>query len=689
MFIICTLIFTLVPQSVNAADGDNKLGNQESETKINKIEDVQENVYSDVLMEGILCQGQLIEDEGNENPYLKSKTLKSSGNVKGYFHDNADIPYAKMPIDKKELDAIVGRLTNMDKIHVNATSVVVNVEGYGIHINNIKKTISYIFNVSPELFFYGNTYEYWCSPPEGMVTAIKFTFEKGESVKSIKAKQKKIENQIGEFNSLVDHSMSDLEIALLAHDYLATHVAYHEEESNVNRYDIYGALVLKKAVCQGYALSYELLLAENGVECGVASSQNTNHAWNVVRLDGQWYHVDVTWDDPVKDVLGQVKHNFMLLSDEGLFAMENCNGRKDYVTADENSIYRKAVDDSYQGYFWENSNGLIHYYKNNWYYMDKDSMDVYRRNCDTGSKALICDGSRLGLNSKWNDQRDNKYYKGNLSRVVAMKDNFYFSTPKKIYNLKLNGEYPCYEVYSHNSNDGQIFGLGQFDNELKYAYGDFLYEQWEPFLVSTGINLDFKTRLTEVTPDYNSVKLKYNTISIPEVNGDKTNGRFMISYKLYGDEKYKNVYTSRDSYTIENLDSNRSYYVKVTPYYKVNGKNVYGEETKTVKFVTNPVNKYITRGKISRITYSKTRSKVYVKTVLPYIEGGRVTCQVAYRKASNGTYKTKSFKGTSVDLTGLSRRTTYRVKLRYLYTDNETGKKAYSRFSSLETFKTK
>ena len=65
----------------------------------------------------------------------------------------------------------------------------------------------------------------------------------------------------------------------------------------------YGLLVGKKAICTGYSHTFALLMALAGIECvtvpGTAHGGSDEHAWNLVKLDGEWYAVDTTWDDPV------------------------------------------------------------------------------------------------------------------------------------------------------------------------------------------------------------------------------------------------------------------------------------------------------------------------------------------------------------------------------------------------------
>lgn len=62
----------------------------------------------------------------------------------------------------------------------------------------------------------------------------------------------------------------------------------------------YGGLVNRKGICLGFASTYQLLMDMAGVECitvvGAAENSTEDHAWNQVRLDGEWYCVDPTWD---------------------------------------------------------------------------------------------------------------------------------------------------------------------------------------------------------------------------------------------------------------------------------------------------------------------------------------------------------------------------------------------------------
>lgn len=89
------------------------------------------------------------------------------------------------------------------------------------------------------------------------------------------------------------------ETALNLHDWL-THNAYYDESLNMHGADI---LFLGYGVCDSYSKAYELLCNTAGIP--VERTFGPNHAWNAVKLDGKWYQVDATWDDPGSSMPGE------------------------------------------------------------------------------------------------------------------------------------------------------------------------------------------------------------------------------------------------------------------------------------------------------------------------------------------------------------------------------------------------
>ncbi len=135
--------------------------------------------------------------------------------------------------------------------------------------------------------------------------------------------KKSTETAIARALSWVDvDSASQFEVAQALHDYLVRTCAYDScvAKNNVSvtpSRTAYGTLVKGSAVCQGYALAYKLLLARAGIRAVYVTSDDMNHAWNMVNLGGNWYHTDVTWDDPTPDAGfdADVSHDCFLRSD--------------------------------------------------------------------------------------------------------------------------------------------------------------------------------------------------------------------------------------------------------------------------------------------------------------------------------------------------------------------------------------
>jgi len=132
-----------------------------------------------------------------------------------------------------------------------------------------------------------------------------------------------------------DPSASDFDKALAAHDWLVANLEYSVSTPSISDENgSYGAFVLRRTMCQGYAEAFELLLrcytdvevvqivgeAMNiglfgGDEQGPAEENWRGHAWNAVNIDGDWYQVDTTFNDPIGNPSGRVTHFYFGQSD--------------------------------------------------------------------------------------------------------------------------------------------------------------------------------------------------------------------------------------------------------------------------------------------------------------------------------------------------------------------------------------
>ena len=115
------------------------------------------------------------------------------------------------------------------------------------------------------------------------------------------AQIEQVKNQI-----LQNKTGNTLEDIKMVHDYLVDSINYDSTLSKQNIYNIYGALINRESVCEGYARAFKYLLDELDIPCVLvigtgtnSQGQTENHAWNYVQLNRTWYAVDTTWDDPV------------------------------------------------------------------------------------------------------------------------------------------------------------------------------------------------------------------------------------------------------------------------------------------------------------------------------------------------------------------------------------------------------
>ena len=100
----------------------------------------------------------------------------------------------------------------------------------------------------------------------------------------------------------------------LIYEYICTHFVY---DHSLTKYSAYDGLTTGSMVCQGYALLTYRAMWDAGIPCRIVTgrSENQNHAWNIVLLDGQWYYLDTTWDSAVEEG-GPMSWNFFLKGEE-------------------------------------------------------------------------------------------------------------------------------------------------------------------------------------------------------------------------------------------------------------------------------------------------------------------------------------------------------------------------------------
>ncbi|BCN29329.1 transglutaminase domain-containing protein [Anaeromicropila herbilytica] len=109
---------------------------------------------------------------------------------------------------------------------------------------------------------------------------------------------------------------SDYKKVKAIHDYIIKSAIYDETYSRYTAYDIF---VNKTAVCQGYTLAAYRLFTEAGLKSKIITgyAKGGSHAWNIVKVNGKWYNIDLTWDDPLTYNRKQVlRYDYFLKNDK-------------------------------------------------------------------------------------------------------------------------------------------------------------------------------------------------------------------------------------------------------------------------------------------------------------------------------------------------------------------------------------
>lgn len=174
-----------------------------------------------------------------------------------------------------------------------------------------------------------------------------------KEVKEIKLHQKMIGEKREEILlEIITPNMTDYEKVKAVHDYIINNTKYdrnylEDKEISPESHTVYGTLIEGVAVCDGYAKSMKYLLEPLEIEAIIVSgkSRDMNHAWNIVKIEDNYYHVDTTWDDPVTES-GQdiIAYDYFSLNDEDISRTHRWDKEK----------YPSCVATKYNYYYYNN-----------------------------------------------------------------------------------------------------------------------------------------------------------------------------------------------------------------------------------------------------------------------------------------------------------------------------------------------
>lgn len=155
------------------------------------------------------------------------------------------------------------------------------------------------------------------------------------------------------FTRLRNENQYDIEFEIAVHDYIVESATYDPDalkalgKPSENSDNPYGVLVEKKGICLGYSTTFQLFMDMAEIPCITIYSNDESgdeHGWNEVQIEGNWYYVDCTWDDPVPDYNGRkAYHKYFNLTEQQMKdSGHSWDAEKCYPADSDNLVYYKV-----------------------------------------------------------------------------------------------------------------------------------------------------------------------------------------------------------------------------------------------------------------------------------------------------------------------------------------------------------
>lgn len=176
----------------------------------------------------------------------------------------------------------------------------------------VRKIYRLVYAQERQLFWFSNVF--YAPEKEISVYTLSYLFTK-EAASVMRAE---LELAASDILNGLPNDADTFEKLVYFHDRIVTGCGF--SQTDVNSKSAYGVLVEGVGQCEGYAAAMAFLCSEAGIPNYMVTGSDADgatHAWNKVMLDGEWYNVDCTWDDPIlkRDQKDFVRHDYMLVTD--------------------------------------------------------------------------------------------------------------------------------------------------------------------------------------------------------------------------------------------------------------------------------------------------------------------------------------------------------------------------------------
>jgi len=216
--------------------------------------------------------------------------------------DSSELFYGRSALSRMKNGSTLVKVYDLIREGIEDCEKTIILESYGISCNELITIMTALHN-DPHPYFWAETgysYSYYSASHAYSVDP-NYNSLKGKSSFELAKNRETFDNAVKELlkKAGITNGMSDFEKEKRIHDALALSITY--DKNAANAHNIYGAIVDKRCVCQGYTYAFQYLLQLVGVQAHSVvgtSKDGEDHSWNLVLIDGDYYYADVTWDAP-------------------------------------------------------------------------------------------------------------------------------------------------------------------------------------------------------------------------------------------------------------------------------------------------------------------------------------------------------------------------------------------------------
>ncbi len=310
------------------------------------------NVYEEKKVDENLDQmsNSRLKDEGGDGLF---HSFYSRSGKKQFFSDlNSEKEVKLYNLMKENVYCINENAKETGEYEIKS----IVLKGYSIDRDTIRKVFRAFQYDNPEIFWLSNSINFKKYGRDTIIT-LKSVVSPSECKEIIE--QLKIE--LSEAVKSVPSGLSEYDTELYFHDFLIKRCKYQKSQDKVpawRKFTVVGTMIDGEAVCEGFAKTMKVLLNLVSVDCLLITGEKDgqHHMWNLVKVNGKWYHLDVTWDSSG----GMGKYSYFNLSDSkikidhkidreftgavDIFKNDKYNFRlPKCVSMDDNYIYKNGI----------------------------------------------------------------------------------------------------------------------------------------------------------------------------------------------------------------------------------------------------------------------------------------------------------------------------------------------------------